>query len=105
VYSVHFLPSDYAVGQRQHRQTSGLSSTKKKHKQLKKDAIPSSFAFCAVQEPRHTLIRFTSPPPVYGPPIYVQHLEEMLKKSESKLAKVKSELVDENQKFWSCSKS
>jgi len=30
VCSAHFLPSDYAVGQRQHRWTSGLSSTKKK---------------------------------------------------------------------------
>ena len=73
----------------------GISSTKKKHKQLKKDTIPSWFAFRAVQEPRRILIQFTSPPPVYGPPTYTQHLEEMLKKSESELAKVKSELVDE----------
>ena len=65
VCNAHFLPSDYAVEQRQHRWTLGLSSTKKKHKQLKKDAIPSSFAFRAVQEPRRTLIRFTSPPPVH----------------------------------------
>ena len=52
--SAHFLPSDYAVGQRQHRLTSGLSSTKKKHKQMKKDAIPSSFVLHAVQERRRT---------------------------------------------------
>ena len=45
VCSAHFLPSDYAVGQCQHRRTSGLYSIKKKHKWLNKDAIPSSFAF------------------------------------------------------------
>jgi len=81
------------------RQTLGLSSTKKKHKQLKKDTIPSWFAFRAMQEPRRILIQFTSPPPVYGPPTYTQHLEEMLKKSESELVDEKSEILELQQEL------
>jgi len=92
------VPSDYVVGKRQSRRTSTLSTTTKKLKRLKKDAIPSLFSFVAVQQPRRTLIRFTSPPPVYGPPTYTEYLEETLKKARSELVKTKSELVDERTK-------
>ena len=52
-----------------------------------------------MQEPRRILIQFTSPPPVYGPPTYTQHLEEMLKKSESELVDEKSEILELQQEL------
>ena len=48
-----------------------------------------------MQQPHHTLIRFTSPQPVYGSATYTEYLEETLKKAQSELVKIKSELVDE----------
>ena len=98
VCSAHFVPSDYAVGQRQGRLAEGLASsfnTTKRLKQLKNGAVPSLFLFGVVQAkiPRRTLIRYTGPLPVYGPPTYTQHLEEALKKAESELDKAKNEVV------------
>ena len=98
VCCAHFVPSDYAVGQRQSRLAEGLASsfnTTKRLKRLKNGAVPSLFSFRVVQAkiPRCTLIRYTGPLPVYGPPTYTQHLEEALKKADSELDKAKNEVV------------
>ncbi|XP_065888497.1 THAP domain-containing protein 2-like [Dysidea avara] len=98
VCSAHFVPSDYTVGQRQGRLAEGLASsfnTTKRLKRLKNGAVPSLFSFRVVQAkiPCRTLIRYTGPLPVYGPPTYTQHLEEALKKADSELDKAKNEVV------------
>ena len=106
VCSAHFVPSDYAVGQCQGGLAEGLAeglassfNTTKRLKQLKNGAVPSLFSFRVVQAkiPRRTLIRYTSPLSVYGPPTYTQHLEA-LKKAESELDKAKNEVVKERVK-------